>query len=54
VVAIDGSKLRTVNTHGKNFTKPKLVRRRTQVQKSIETYLAELEDADRGSRFQAD
>jgi transposase len=47
LVAIDGSKFRAVNTHGKNFTKAKLARRRTQVEESIERYLAELEIADR-------
>lgn len=35
------------NTHGKNFTKAKLARRKTQVEESIERYLAELEAADR-------
>jgi hypothetical protein len=47
VVAINGSKFRAANTHGKNFTKAKLVRRRAQVEESIERYLAEIEVADR-------
>jgi len=47
VVAIDGSRLRAVNTHGKNYTKGKLARRKAQIEESIERYLAELDAADR-------
>ena len=47
MVAIDGSRLRTVNTHEKNDTKGKLARRKAHVEESIARYLAELEEADR-------
>ncbi|SMH40590.1 Transposase [Mesorhizobium australicum] len=46
VVAIDGSRLRAVNTHEKNYTKGKLARRKAHIEESIARYLAELEDAD--------
>ncbi len=46
MVAIDGSRLRAVNTHEKNYTKGKLARRKGHVEESIARYLAELEDAD--------
>lgn len=46
MVAIDGSRLRAVNTHEKNFTKGKLARRKAHVKESIARYLAELEEAD--------
>lgn len=46
MVAIDGSRLRAVNTHEKNYTKCKLARRKAHVEESISRYLAELEEAD--------
>jgi hypothetical protein len=46
MVAIDGSRLRAVNTHEKNYTKGKLARRKTHVEESIARYLAEFEEAD--------
>src|SRR5690554_2220718 len=46
MVAIDGSRLRAVNTHEKNYTKGKLARHKAHVEESIARYLAELEDAD--------
>ncbi len=47
MVAIDGSRLRAVNTHEKNYTKGKLARRKAHVEESIARYLAELEEADK-------
>ncbi|MBE7183823.1 MAG: IS1182 family transposase [Methylobacterium mesophilicum] len=47
VVAIDGSRLRAVNTHEKNYTLGKLARRKARVEESIARYLVELEEADR-------
>ena len=47
MVAIDGSRLRAVNTHEKNYTKGKLARRKAHVEESIARYLAELEETDR-------
>lgn len=46
MVAIDGSRLRAVNTHEKNYTKGKLARRKAHVEESIARYLAELEQVD--------
>jgi transposase len=46
MVAIDGSRLRAVNTHEKNYTKGKLARRKAHVEESIARYLAELEETD--------
>lgn len=46
MVAIDGSRLRAVNTHEKNYTKGKLARRKAHVEESIARYLDELEEAD--------
>ncbi|MBJ7579504.1 transposase, partial [Devosia sp. MC532] len=46
VVAIDGSRLRAMNTHEKNYTKGKLARRKARVEESIAYYLAELDKAD--------
>jgi transposase len=46
MVAIDGSRLRAVNTHEKNYTKGKLARRKAHVEESIARYLAELEESD--------
>jgi transposase len=46
-VAIDGSKFKAVNNRGKNFTKAKVERRRTQLEQSVARYLAQLDTADR-------
>ncbi|OAM73415.1 IS1182 family transposase [Devosia elaeis] len=46
MVAIDGSRLRAVNTHEKNYTNGKLARRKAHVEESIARYLVELEEAD--------
>ncbi|CAA2142439.1 hypothetical protein HYPP_03462 [Hyphomicrobium sp. ghe19] len=46
VAAIDGAKLKAVNSRGRNFTRGKLKRRLEQVEASIERYLASLEAAD--------
>jgi hypothetical protein len=46
-VAIDGSKLKTVNNRDKIFTKAKVERRRTQLEQSVARYLAQLNTADR-------
>lgn len=46
MVAIDGSRLRAVNTHERNYTKGKLARRKAHVEENIARYLAELEEAD--------
>lgn len=43
MVAIEGSRLRAVNTHEKNYTKGKLARRKAHVEESIARYIAELE-----------
>jgi transposase len=45
-VAIDGSKFKAVNNRDKNFTRAKMKRRLSEVEASIERYLAELTDAD--------
>jgi len=45
-VAIDGSKLKAVNTRDKNFTKGKVERRRQQLEESVSRYLAQLDTAD--------
>src|SRR5246127_242706 len=45
-VAIDGSKVKAVNTRDKNFTKGKVERRRQQLEESVSRYLAQLDTAD--------
>src|ERR671925_319987 len=45
-VAIDGSKFKAVNTRDKNFTRGKVERRRTQLEKSVARYLTQLDTAD--------
>jgi len=45
-VAIDGSKFKAVNNRDKNFTVAKVERRRTQLEKSVARYLAQLDTAD--------
>jgi transposase len=47
VVAIDGSKLKAVNSRDKNFTTAKMQRRQKEVEASIERYLAQLDTAAR-------
>src|ERR1700694_3125310 len=46
-VAIDGSKFKAVNNRDKNFTRAKMVRRRTQIEESVARYLHQLDSADR-------
>src|ERR1700723_2431094 len=45
-VAIDGSKFKAVNNRDKNFTAAKIERGRTQLEKSVARYLAQLDTAD--------
>lgn len=47
VVAIDGSKLKAVNSRDRNFTVGKIKARRQQLDESVARYLAELDRADR-------
>ena len=47
IVAIDGSKFKTVNNRDRNFTSNKIARRREQIETSITRYLAAMESADR-------
>ena len=47
VVAIDGSKLKAVNSRDRNFTVGKVKGRRKQLDESVARYLAELDRADR-------
>jgi ribosomal protein L14E/L6E/L27E len=47
VVAIDGSKLKAVNSSDRNFTDAKLKRRMTEIETTIRRYLEELDTADR-------
>ncbi|GAB2493376.1 IS1182 family transposase [Arenimonas alkanexedens] len=47
VVAIDGSKLKAVNSRDRNFTAGKVEARRKQLDESVARYLAELDRADR-------
>jgi hypothetical protein len=46
-VAIDGSKLKAVNTRDRNFTQAKMQRRLAQIDESIARYLSQLDSADR-------
>jgi len=46
-VAIDGSKFKAVNGRDKNFTRAKMKRRLSEIDKSIARYLSQLESADR-------
>ena len=46
-VAIDGSKFKAVNNRDKNFTRAKMERRMTQIEKSVARYLEQLDTADR-------
>jgi transposase len=47
VVAIDGSKVKAVNSSDRNFTQAKLKRRMEKIEANIGRYLAELDTADR-------
>ena len=47
IVAIDGSKLKAVNSRDRNFTIGKVKGRRKQLEESVARYLAELDRADR-------
>ena len=47
VVAIDGSKLKAVNSRDRNFTVGKVKGRRKQLEESVARYLAELDRANR-------
>jgi len=47
VVAIDGSKLKALNSRDRNFTAGKIRGRRQQLEESVARYLAELDRADR-------
>ena len=47
IVAIDGSKLKAVNSRDRNFTAGKIMGRRKQLDESVARYLAELDRADR-------
>ena len=47
IVAIDGSKLKAVNSRDRNFTAGKIKARRKQLDESVARYLAELDRADR-------
>ena len=47
IVAIDGSKLKAVNSRDRNFTVGKVRGRRKQLEESVARYLAELDRADR-------
>ena len=46
-VAIDGSKLKAVNSRDKNFTRAKMKRRMEQIEESVDRYLQHLDSADR-------
>ena len=47
IVAIDGSKLKAVNSRDRNFTVGKIKGRRQQLENSVARYLAEMDRADR-------
>ena len=47
MVAIDGSRLKAVNSRDRSFSRGSIERRRAQVEASIERYLSALETADR-------
>jgi transposase len=51
IVAIDGSKLKAVNSRDRNFTAGKIVGRRKQLEESVARYLAELDRADRDANL---
>lgn len=47
LVAIDGSKFKTVNTRDRNFTADKVDKRQQEIEESIQRYLKALDTADR-------
>lgn len=47
LVAIDGSKFKTVNNRDRNFTQAKMQRRMDEIEASINRYLAAMDSADR-------
>ena len=46
-VAVDGSKFKAVNSGDKNFTPVRIKRRKTGIEKHIERYLRQLDEADK-------
>ncbi len=50
-VAIDGAKVKAVNTRDKNFTKAKMARRMAQIEEGVARYLGQLDSADRQEPF---
>lgn len=48
LLAVDGTRLKAVNSRERNFTKAKLDRYIKSADERLETYLAQLDDADRG------
>ena len=46
-VAIDGSKLKAVNSRDNNFTEGKIQRRQKQIEESVARYMSQLDTADR-------
>jgi len=54
VAAIDGSKFKTVNSRGRNFTPTKIDPRIEQIEESVQRYLEALETADRTQSIEAE
>ncbi|TCV89485.1 IS1182 family transposase [Sulfurirhabdus autotrophica] len=54
MVAIDGSKFKTVNNRDKNFTQHKLEQRMKQIDESIERYMRALDSADRAQTIETE
>ena len=50
IVAIDGSKFKAQNSKGRNFTHKKLKRQIKELEKKIDEYLEELDQADEGEK----
>ena len=46
IITIDGSKFKAVNHRDKNFTRAKMKRRLEQIDKSLDKYMAKLEETD--------
>ena len=46
IITIDGSKFKAVNHRDKNFTHAKMKRRLEQIDKSLDKYMAKLEETD--------
>ena len=46
MITIDGSKFKAVNHRDKNFTRAKMKRRLEQIDKSLDKYMAKLEETD--------